>query len=126
MIARIPVAHLHGGEVTEGAFDEAIRHSITKMSHLHFTATEEYRRRVIQLGENPARVFNVGGLGIDNIKRLYSTEFQDKLKSVKNPYGEGGAAEKIKKNLKETDLSNILKKQFYDIEKHQFSDRITG
>jgi len=270
MISRIPIAHLHGGERTEGAFDEAIRHSITKMSHLHFTATEEYRRRVIQLGEDPSRVFNVGGLGIDNIKklklmgkeefqdsinfklgpknlmitfhpvtlehatariqfqnllsaldeledtrfiftkpnadtegrvivkmideyvsknnhkaiafvnlgqlrylsalqfmdgilgnsssglteaptfkigtvnigdrqrgrvkansvinskptkesilsafkRLYSEEFQEKLRNVKNPYGEGGAAEKIKKVLKEKDLTDILKKQFYDI-----------
>lgn len=70
MIARIPIAHLHGGEATEGAFDEAIRHSITKMSHLHFVAAEEYRRRVIQLGEQPEHVFNVGGLGIDNIFRL--------------------------------------------------------
>ncbi len=70
MVARIPVAHLHGGEATEGAFDEAIRHSITKMSHLHFVATEEYRKRVIQLGEHPDRVFLVGGLGIDNIKKL--------------------------------------------------------
>lgn len=70
MIARIPIAHLHGGETTEGAFDEAMRHSITKMSHLHFTATEEYRKRVIQLGEAPGRVFNVGGMGIENIKRL--------------------------------------------------------
>jgi len=70
MIARIPIAHLHGGETTEGAFDEAIRHSITKMSHLHFVAAEEYRRRVIQLGEQPKRVFNVGGLGIDNILNL--------------------------------------------------------
>lgn len=70
MVARIPIAHLHGGETTEGAFDEAIRHSITKMSHLHFTATDEYRRRIIQLGEAPERVFNVGGLGIENIKRL--------------------------------------------------------
>ena len=70
MIANIPIAHLHGGETTEGAFDESIRHSITKMSHLHFTATEEYRNRVIQLGEYPDRVFNVGGLGIDNIKKL--------------------------------------------------------
>ncbi len=69
-IARIPVAHLHGGESTEGAFDEAIRHSITKMSHLHFVAAEEYRKRVIQLGEHPDRVFLVGGLGIDNIKKL--------------------------------------------------------
>lgn len=68
LIARIPVAHLHGGESTEGAVDEAIRHSITKMSHLHFVAAEEYRKRVIQLGEDPARVFLVGGLGVDSIK----------------------------------------------------------
>ena len=70
MIARIPIAHLHGGETTQGAFDEAIRHSITKMSHLHFVAAEGYRERVIQLGEEPERVFNVGGLGIDSILRL--------------------------------------------------------
>lgn len=70
MIARIPIAHIHGGETTEGAFDESIRHSITKMSHLHFTATNEYKNRVIQLGEDPSRVFNVGGMGIENIKRL--------------------------------------------------------
>jgi GDP/UDP-N,N'-diacetylbacillosamine 2-epimerase (hydrolysing) len=70
MVARIPVAHLHGGESTEGAFDEAIRHSITKMSYLHFVAAEEYRKRVVQLGEHPDRVFLVGGLGIDNIKKL--------------------------------------------------------
>lgn len=70
MIAKIPIAHLHGGETTEGAFDESIRHSISKMSHLHFTATQEYKNRVIQLGEHPSRVFNVGGMGIENIKRL--------------------------------------------------------
>ena len=70
MIAKIPIAHLHGGEATEGLIDEPIRHSITKMSHLHFTATEEYKNRVIQLGEHPSRVFNVGGMGIENIKRL--------------------------------------------------------
>jgi GDP/UDP-N,N'-diacetylbacillosamine 2-epimerase (hydrolysing) len=70
LVARVPVAHLHGGETTEGAFDEAIRHSITKMSHLHFVAAEEYRRRVIQLGERPDTVHLVGGLGIDNIRRL--------------------------------------------------------
>ncbi len=271
MIARIPIGHLHGGETTEGAFDEAIRHSITKMSHLHFTAAKEYKRRVVQLGEDPARVFDVGGLGIDNIKKLkllgreefedsinfklgsknllvtfhpvtlehatsgdqfqnllnaldeledtkliftkpnadtessilikmiddyvfenshraiaftnlgqfrylsalkfvdacvgnsssglaeaptfrigtinigdrqrgrlkadnvidcepdkklilsairklYSKEFQNKLKDVKNPYGEGGAAKKIRKTLKEVDLSEILKKKFYNFE----------
>jgi GDP/UDP-N,N'-diacetylbacillosamine 2-epimerase (hydrolysing) len=69
LVARIPVAHLHGGESTGGAFDESIRHSITKMSHLHFVAAEEYRRRVIQMGEDPARVFLVGGPGIDAIKK---------------------------------------------------------
>ena len=70
LIAKIPVAHLHGGEATEGLIDEPIRHSITKMSHLHFAATDEYRNRIIQLGEQPDRVFNVGGLGIDNINKL--------------------------------------------------------
>lgn len=68
--ARIPVAHIHGGEATFGLIDEAIRHSVTKMSHIHFTATEKYRQRVIQLGENPEYVFNVGAVGIDNIKSL--------------------------------------------------------
>lgn len=70
LVACIPVAHLHGGETSEGAFDEALRHSITKMSHLHFVAAEEYRLRVIQLGEQSGNVFLVGGLGIDNIKRI--------------------------------------------------------
>jgi len=69
-VARIPIGHAHGGETTEGAFDEALRHSITKMSHLHFVAAEEYRQRVIQLGEDPGRVFLVGGLGVDKIKKL--------------------------------------------------------
>jgi GDP/UDP-N,N'-diacetylbacillosamine 2-epimerase (hydrolysing) len=69
MIAGIPISHLHGGETTEGAFDEAIRHSITKMSHLHFVAAKQYRDRVIQLGEQPERVFLVGGLGVDAIQR---------------------------------------------------------
>jgi GDP/UDP-N,N'-diacetylbacillosamine 2-epimerase (hydrolysing) len=70
LIARIPVAHIHGGEVTEGVIDESIRHSVTKMSHIHFVSAEPYRKRVIQLGENPQHVFSVGGLGIDNILRL--------------------------------------------------------
>lgn len=69
-MAQVPVVHLHGGETTEGAYDEAIRHSITKMSHLHFTSTDEYRNRVIQLGENPSTVFNSGAIGIDNIMNL--------------------------------------------------------
>ena len=70
MFMRIPIAHLHGGELTEGAIDEGIRHSITKMSYLHFTSTEQYRNRVIQLGENPERVFYVGALGVENIKKI--------------------------------------------------------
>lgn len=69
-MANIPIAHLHGGETTEGAYDEAIRHSITKFSHLHFTSTEAYRKRVIQLGEQPNTVFNVGAIGLDAIKKL--------------------------------------------------------
>jgi len=82
MIFRIPVAHLHGGELTEGVIDDSIRHSISKMSHLHFVATKEYRDRVIQLGENPKNVFEVGGLGIDNIikmKLLNRSQLEDSL-----------------------------------------------
>ncbi|MCL0106681.1 UDP-N-acetylglucosamine 2-epimerase [Peptococcaceae bacterium] len=82
LVCRIPVAHIHGGEATKGVIDEAIRHAVTKMSHLHFTATEEYRRRVIQLGEHPDRVFNVGGMGVENIKRvklLSKEEFEESI-----------------------------------------------
>jgi UDP-hydrolysing UDP-N-acetyl-D-glucosamine 2-epimerase len=70
VIARIPVAHIHGGEITEGAIDDLMRHAITKMAHLHFTAAETYRARVIQLGEMPERVFVVGAPGLDNIDKL--------------------------------------------------------
>lgn len=70
LVARIPVAHVHGGELTEGAFDDAIRHAVTKMAHLHFVAAKEYRDRVIQLGEQPERVFNVGAPGLDHLSRL--------------------------------------------------------
>ena len=69
-LLKIPIAHLHGGELTEGATDDAFRHSITKMAYLHFTSTDEYRDRVIQLGEDPKRVFNYGAIGMDNIKSL--------------------------------------------------------
>ncbi len=82
LIYRIPVAHMHGGEVTQGAFDESIRHSITKMSHLHFTSTEEARNRVIQLGENPEHVFNTGAIGVYNINHtdfLTRKELEDNL-----------------------------------------------
>jgi len=70
MLCRIPIAHFHGGEATEGVIDEAIRHSITKMSHLHFTSTTEYEKRIIQLGEHQKTVFNIGALGIENIRKL--------------------------------------------------------
>lgn len=69
-LLKIPIAHLHGGELTEGATDDAMRHAITKMSYLHFTSTEAYRKRVIQLGEHPKRVFNAGAIGLDNIQGL--------------------------------------------------------
>lgn len=82
MIMNIPVAHISGGEITEGAQDDAIRHSVTKMSHLHFTATEAYKKRVIQLGEEPDRVFAVGEAGLDNIfdlKLLSKQEFEESI-----------------------------------------------
>lgn len=69
LIMKIPVAHLHGGEITEGAYDDAIRHAITKMAFFHFVAAEPYRQRVIQMGESPERVFNVGALGLDHLAR---------------------------------------------------------
>ena len=69
LIMRIPVAHLHGGEITEGAYDDAIRHAITKMASLHFVAAEPYRQRVIQMGEAPSTVFNVGAIGLDHLQR---------------------------------------------------------
>lgn len=82
LVCRIPIAHISGGETTEGAFDESIRHSITKMSHLHFVAANEYRKRVIQLGEHPSRVFNVGGTGIENILRLKLLTKEEFEKSI--------------------------------------------
>ena len=69
-IHRVPLTHLHGGEITEGAFDDSIRHAITKLSQIHFVANEQYKKRIIQLGENPENIFNVGGLGVDAIKEL--------------------------------------------------------
>ncbi len=73
-LTRIPIAHLHGGETTEGAVDEYLRHAITKMAHLHFTSCEQHRKRVIQLGEHPETVFNVGAIGVENIKTLQLLE----------------------------------------------------
>jgi GDP/UDP-N,N'-diacetylbacillosamine 2-epimerase (hydrolysing) len=82
LIYKIPVAHISGGETTEGAYDDSIRHSITKMSHLHFTSTEDYSKRVIQLGENPSNVYTVGALGLDNTlssNLLSKKEVEDEL-----------------------------------------------
>ena len=81
-MANILIAHLYGGETTEGAYDEAIRHSITKFSHLHFTSTEVYRKRVIQLGEHPDTVFNVGAIGLDSIKKIELLDRQAFEKSI--------------------------------------------
>lgn len=88
LIMKIPVAHLHGGEVTEGAYDDAIRHAITKMSYIHFTATEPYRQRVIQMGESPERVFNVGALGLDHLLRSPKMHKEELRKSLDFDLGE--------------------------------------
>ena len=82
MIGKIPIAHIHGGEITEGSWDDCIRHCISKMAHLHFVATEEYKNRVIQLGEDPSRVFNTGGMGIENIKKLQLLNKNEFEKSI--------------------------------------------
>ena len=112
LISQIPVAHLHGGELTYGAFDDAFRHSISKMSHLHFCATQEYKNRIIQMGENPTHVFNVGGMGIENIKKLQLLSKNEFEESINFVLGE--------KNLLITyhpeTLSNIsVQKQFQNI-----------
>ena len=111
-VARIPIAHLSGGETTEGAFDEAFRHSITKMSHLHFTTTELYRNRVIQLGEHPKRVFNVGAFVMDNINEMQLLSKYDLQKSMGFKFG--------KRNLLITFHPTTLedsssKEQFYNL-----------
>ena len=85
---KIPVAHLHGGEISEGAYDDSIRHAITKLSHLHFTSTEEYRKRVIQLGESPDRVFYVGALGVENITKTKLLNKEEFEKSINFSLGE--------------------------------------
>lgn len=89
MLMNIPIAHIHGGETTEGAVDEQIRHSITKMSYLHFTSTEAYRNRIMQMGEDPTRVFNTGAPGIDNIvtmNLLSKEDLEEELSwKVKSP-----------------------------------------
>ena len=83
---RIPVAHIHGGEATEGVIDEPIRHAVTKMSHIHFTATERYRKRVIQMGENPKNVFCFGAPGLDNVSKLALLSREELSKELEFPY----------------------------------------
>lgn len=91
LIAGIPLAHIHGGEVTEGAIDESIRHAVTKLSHLHFTSTEEYRKRIIQMGEDPRNVHYVGAPGLDyldNMKMLSLSELSISLEfNLTKPFG---------------------------------------
>ena len=102
MLSNIPIAHLHGGETTEGASDEAIRHSISKMSYLHFTSTEMYRKRIIQLGENPERVFNVGAMSVEIIKKinlLTKTELEKELLTFHPTTLENDASEQQIKEL---------------------------
>ena len=113
MIARIPIIHIHGGESTEGVIDEAIRHSITKMAHLHFTATEEYSNRVVQLGEQPSSVYNVGSLGIDNIHKLKLLSKSELEKKIGFKFG--------KKNLLITFHPSILESNSTD---YQFKQLI--
>lgn len=91
LISQVPIAHIHGGEITEGAIDDSIRHAITKLSHLHFTSCEVYRGRVIQLGEHPDRVFNVGALGIENIKSIDVLPKKELEKSIDFTLGDSFA-----------------------------------
>lgn len=87
MNERIPIAHLHGGELTEGAVDDCVRHAITKMSYLHFAATEVYRRRIVQMGEQPERVYNVGALGVENILNTQLLSYEDMCAQTGIPLG---------------------------------------
>jgi GDP/UDP-N,N'-diacetylbacillosamine 2-epimerase (hydrolysing) len=103
MFAKIPIAHISGGETTQGAYDEAIRHSITKMAWWHFVAADEYEKRVIQLGEDPKRVFNVGGLGVDAIKKTKLLSNKELMKKTGIKFG--------KKNLLITYHPETLEKE---------------
>jgi GDP/UDP-N,N'-diacetylbacillosamine 2-epimerase (hydrolysing) len=114
LLLNIPIAHIHGGEISEGAVDEQLRHSITKMSYLHFCSNEAYRLRIIQMGENPNRVFNTGAPGIDNIKNI-SLISKSKLEIEIGWKFDGKTAlftyhpETLSKNSSLKDLNNILK-----------------
>lgn len=88
MIFKIPIAHIGGGEITEGAYDDSIRHAITKLSHLHFASTEEYCQRIIQMGEQPSRVFWSGSLGADNITNEETMDLEELQRSIDFKLGE--------------------------------------
>ncbi len=114
LFLKIPVAHIHGGEITEGSQDDIMRHAITKMSHLHFVSTDAYRNRVIRMGEDPSRVFNVGALGLDNIKDtklLDRREFEERIKfrlGKKNVMVTFHPSTAEEKETTETQLKNLL------------------
>ena len=113
-VCRIPIAHIHGGELTQGLIDDAFRHSITKLSQLHFVANKIYKKRVIQLGENPKNVFNVGGLGVESIK---NTKFLNKKhleKKLKIQFKKKNIIvnfhpETLKKGLAKMQINEVLK-----------------
>ena len=112
-LSRIPVAHIHGGEVTQGAIDDAFRHSITKMSHIHFSAKKKKKKRIIQLGENPLHVYSVGGLGIDSISKtnfLTKKELEKKFNFKFNKYNFiiNFHPETINKNLAKKQINELL------------------
>lgn len=114
MNARIPIIHLHGGETTQGAIDEAIRHSITKMSYLHFTSNEVHRKRVVQLGENPDRVFNVGAIGVENALKMKLLSYEELEKAINFKLNNNFALV----TFHPATLENIsVKEQFFELEK---------
>jgi GDP/UDP-N,N'-diacetylbacillosamine 2-epimerase (hydrolysing) len=112
-LSRIPVAHIHGGEVTHGVIDDAFRHSITKMSHIHFVANAIYKKRVVQLGESPKNVYVVGGLGVDSISKtnlLKKSELEKKfnLKFNKTNFLVNFHPETLNKNLAKKQIRELL------------------
>jgi UDP-N-acetylglucosamine 2-epimerase (non-hydrolysing)/GDP/UDP-N,N'-diacetylbacillosamine 2-epimerase (hydrolysing) len=114
ILFRIPIAHIHGGEVTEGAYDDSIRHAITKMSNLHFVAHEQYAKRVIQMGESPENVFNYGAIGLDNIKNLPLLNINDLKNELGITFTKNNTAIvtfhplTVEKNSAERQVNNLL------------------
>lgn len=115
MVTRIPIAHIHGGERTEGLIDEAIRHSVTKMSYLHFVANEEYRRRVIQLGESPERVYVCGGLGVDIIQNTKLFSLQELENSLKFQFKDKNLMVTFHPTTLEHDTSEVQFKELLEV-----------